>query len=68
MYNSNNSTIICIISLILGCFATLEWCPGTTRVKTYYLLLFFVLYSLFEIISAVRGGAHYNILFFAQNL
>jgi len=58
LYNSNNSTIISIISLIFGCFATRQWCPGTTAVISYYLLLFFVLYELFEIISAVRGGTH----------
>ena len=68
MYNSYNSTIIRIISIILVCFAILEWCICTTRVITYYLLLVFVLYELFEIISAVRGGTPYNILFFAQNL
>ena len=67
MYNSNNSTIIWIITLILG-FATLEWCPGTTPVISYYFLLFLVLYELFEIITGTKGGTHYFLLFFAQNL
>ena len=28
MYNSNNSTIISIISLIFRCFATRQWCQS----------------------------------------